>query len=303
MTSDLSEFQRIELEPHNPKGDYSLSLLKPRRKAPGCLIALAVLFALCLLLLLPALLPGRTNVLLLGVDARPGEGDLGRTDTMILTTFQPLRLYIGMVTIPRDLWVNIPGVGENRINTAHFFAEAQSKGSGPAAAQQAVRENFDVDVDYFVRIRFDGLKGLVDALGGLDVNVPREMSGYTQGTHRMDGTQALAFVRDRAGSDDLYRNERALIFLKALMGQISHPTAWPRLPAFFTALAQAVDTNIPVWMWGRLGITLFVVGPGGIDGRAITHDMVTPFTTEGGASVLLPRWELINPVLLEVFGQ
>ncbi|MFZ6028961.1 MAG: LCP family protein [Chloroflexota bacterium] len=300
MSSDLSEFQRIQLDPHNPKGDYSFPSLKPRRKTPGCIVAIIVL---CLLAFLPLVLPGRTNVLLLGVDARPGEGNLGRSDTMILTTFQPLRRYVGMLTIPRDLWVEIPGVGENRINTAHFFAEAEQKDSGPTAAKQAVRENFGVDVDYFVRIRFDGLKDLVDTLGGLEVTLPRDMSGYTQGTHRMDGTQALAFVRDRAGSDDLFRNERAIIFLRAFIDEVLRPANWPHMPDFFAALMQTVDTDIPVWMWGRLGITLLAVGPGNIDGRSITHEMVTPFTTQGGASVLLPRWDLIDPLLLEVFGQ
>jgi LCP family protein required for cell wall assembly len=304
MSSDLSNFQRIELDPNIPQRQYAL---RPRRSLPnprGCLVVGLIIFGLlCLLTLLPALIPGRTNVLLLGVDARPGEGDLGRTDTMILTTFQPLRPYVGMLTIPRDLWVNIPNVGENRINTAHFFAEAEKPGSGPAAAMEAVHQNFGVDVHYFVRIRFDGLKGLVDAIGGLDVTLPRAMSGYEAGTHHMDGTQALAFVRDRAGSDDLFRNERAIIFLKAFLRQGMRPAAWLRLPAFLAALRQTVDTDIPWWAWSRLGMALLRVGPDGIEGRSFTHEMVQPFTTAGGASVLLPRWELINPVLLELFGQ
>jgi LCP family protein required for cell wall assembly len=300
MSSDLSNFQRIELDPNIPTRKYNILPRKDRRGTVGCFIALV---ALCMILLLPALLPIRTNVLLLGVDARPGEGDLGRTDTMILTTFQPLRPYVGMLTIPRDLWVNIPNVGENRINTAHFFAEANQTGSGPAAAMEAVRQNFGVDVHFYVRIRFEGLKGLVDSLGGLDVTLPSAMSGYAQGTHHMDGTQALAFVRDRAGSDDLFRNERAIIFLKAFMRQLLHPATWPRFPAFMAALNQAMDTDLPLWAWPRLGMAMLRVGPEGIDGRAITHEMVTPFTTSGGASVLLPRWELINPVLFEIFGQ
>jgi LCP family protein required for cell wall assembly len=304
MSSDLSNFQRIELEPHHPRRAYNLQPTRERRIPPGCLAAgVIALIVLCLLVGLPALLPGRTNVLLLGVDARPGEGVLGRTDTMILTTFQPLRPYVGMLTIPRDLWVNIPQVGENRINTAHFFAEAEQAGSGPAAAMETVRQNFGVDVHFYVRIRFDGLSGLVDAVDGLDITLPRAMSGYQAGTHHLDGTQALAFVRDRAGSDDLFRNERAIIFLKAFISRLLNPAAWPYLPAFFAALGQALDSDIPGWAWPRLGLALLRVGPEGIDGRSITREMITPFTTAGGASVLLPRWELINPVLQEVFGQ
>src|SRR5512143_2909425 len=91
------------------------------------------------------LAPLRTNVLIMGID-RPPEGTaISRTDTLILMTVAPLKPYVGMLSIPRDLWVKIPGVGENRINTAHFFAEAQQKGAGPAAAMQTIRQNFGVD--------------------------------------------------------------------------------------------------------------------------------------------------------------
>jgi hypothetical protein len=68
------------------------------------------------------------------------------------------------------------------------------------------------------------------------------------------------------------------------------------------ALVRAVDTNIPVWLWPRLGLALLRAGPDGIDGRTITREMVTN-TFVGDANVLLPNWDLINPVLLEMFGQ
>ena len=63
-------------------------------------------------------------------------------DTIILTTFNPWKPNVGMLSIPRDLWVNIPGVGENRINTAHFFAEANDPGSGPSATMDTIEAEF-----------------------------------------------------------------------------------------------------------------------------------------------------------------
>lgn len=304
MSSNLSNIQRVELDPHNPRGEYLLKTPKERRWPGSCLAAfLVALSILCSSLLLPALLPGRTNILLLGIDARPNEGKLGRTDTIILTSFQPLQPYVGMLTIPRDLQVDIADVGEERINTAYFFAEAAQTGSGSEAATETVSQNFNVPIHYYVCIRFDGLNNLVDALGGIEITLPRSMSGYPEGTHWMDGKNALAFVRDRSGSDDIFRNERALIFLKALTAKTMQPATWPRLPTFFYVLRQTVDMDIPIWLWPRLGIALLRVGPDGIDGHTITHEMVTFHTRENdGASVLLPIWELIRPLVQEIFG-
>ena len=86
--------------------------------------------------------PLRSNVLPLGADRTEGSEAYGRTDTMILSTIVPLKPYVGMLSIPRDLWVPIPGHGENRINTAHFFAELKEEkpGSGPQAALAVVAE-------------------------------------------------------------------------------------------------------------------------------------------------------------------
>ncbi len=279
-----------------------LQMRRPRWRA-GCLVLSLPLLGLLAILLAYLLAPVRTNILILGLDARPSEGDAGRSDTMILATFIPLRPYIGALSIPRDLWVNIPGNGENRINTAHFFGEVEKPGGGPAAAMQAVRVNFGVDVNYYVRIRFDGFRKVVDALGGVDVELPNAMSGYTAGMHHMDGEQALALVRDRKGTDDFFRMERGQLFLNAVWKQLLKPQSWLRLPSAISALSQAMDANLPVWQWPRLGLALLRAGPNGLDTRAITREMVTPFVTAGGAQVLGPKWDQINPVLMEVFGQ
>ncbi len=295
-----------ELQPPYP-GEFARPGQRPVRRrrrsflacAPLLLLALAFSFLLAVYLLAPT----RTNILLLGIDTRSVKSALGRSDTMILTTIIPLRPYVGMLSIPRDLWVTIPGVGENRINTAHFFAEGQVEDSGPAAAMQTIEANFGVDVEYYVRIRFEGFAEVVDAMGGLDIVLPEPMSGYEAGRHHLTGRKALALVRDRSGSDDFFRMERGQLFLRAVADQVRRPTVWPRLPATLTALSRVVDTNIPLWQWPRLGFALLRAGPDGIDGHTINRDMVTGTITAEGANVLIPNWERINPVLLEVFGQ
>jgi LCP family protein required for cell wall assembly len=272
-----------------------------RRRLPRSAIWLGLLLGLSLSLYLMA--PFRTNLLLLGVDRTPAGTVAGRTDTMILTTFLPARPYVGALSIPRDLWVQVPDVGMNRINTAHYFAELNQPGSGLAAAEQVVRANFGVDVDYSVRVQFDGIVGVVDALGGLPIDLDTPMSGYPAGRNTLDGTAALAFVRDRAGSDDFARMGRGQLFLRSLLKRIANPTVWPRLPRAVATGLSSVTSDVPVWKWPRLLFVLVRVGPAGIDSRVIDRSMAVGFTTAGGAQVLAPQWDRINPVLLEMFGQ
>lgn len=272
-----------------------------RRKFPWSALWLGLLLGLSLSLYLMA--PFRTNVLLLGVDRRPGETMAARTDTMIMTTFLPGKPYVGALSIPRDLWVEVPGVGSNRINTAHHFAELNQPGTGMAAAEQVVRMNFGVDVDYAVRVEFQGIVGVVDALGGVPIELDTPMSGYPAGEHMLDGTAALAFVRDRAGSDDFARMARGQLFLRALLKRAASPVVWPRLPQALGRGLGSVSSDVPFWQWPRLLFALARVGPAGIDGRVIDRSMAVGFTTADGAQVLAPQWDRINPLLLEVFGQ
>ncbi len=276
-----------------------------RRRRPattGCLAATLLLVFLGTIAAFYLLAPGRTNVLLLGIDYTDPGNSTARSDTLILATFEPFRPYVGLLSIPRDLWVAIPGVGENRINTAHFYAESQSPGSGPALALKTVRLNFGVNVRYYARLRFEGFREVVDAMGGVDIELTETMAGYPPGKHHLTGHKALAFVRHRAGVDDFYRMQQGQFLMKAVMKNLLRPANWPRLPAVGKALLETVDTNLPIWLWPRLGMALLRAGPSGIDNRIISRQMVVPFFTDGGADVLAPNWELINPVVKEMFG-
>ena len=307
-TSDpLAETQPSAL----PRADWPIDAYQPiritrpplpRRRRPliqGCLTLLLagiILFAIYLLL------PTRTNILILGTDSRDPADPNGRTDTIILTTLVPLRPDVGMLSVPRDLWVNVTRVGEQRINTAYFFAELETPGTGAQNAKDTIQENFGVKMDYYVLIQFEGITTVVDAIGGVDVIIPRAMSGYDAGTVHMDGTQVLAFVRDRSGSDDFFRMERGQIFIKSLWQQLLAPSQWNKFPALFGSLSAVLKTDVPIWLYPRLGFALLRTGPDGIDSRVVSRDMVNPFTTGGGAQVLGPNWVAIDPVVEELFG-
>jgi LCP family protein required for cell wall assembly len=299
----IAQLQPIKISnTRTPLQKSTPSLPKRKRGCGGCfwLLLIPLLAAFLLFLLYPA----RTNILVLGIDRAPEGTNASRTDTNIILSVIPLQPVVNMLSIPRDLWVSIPNVGENRINTAHFFAEANQAGSGPAAAMETVRQNFGVSIDYYARIRFDGFVKIIDSMGGVTINLEEAMSGYEAGRVTLNGDQALAFARDRSGSDDFFRMQRGQMVILAAIKQMANPISWPRIPAVLSAVMSSVDTDIPVWQWPRIGLAVVrAVLADSINNQTITREMVTPYTTGEGASVLLPNWEAINPLLMELFGE
>jgi len=285
-TRRLDQFQQVRTLP------------APRRKRSRFW-----LLSFLALVLVYFIAPLRTNILLLGTDDSPERGAVGRTDTIILTTIVPLRPYVGMLSIPRDLWVTIPDVGKQRINTAYFFAEANQPGSGARATMQTIRDNFGVPVHYYAVIHMYGLSSAVDALGGVDIYLDESTGGLPAGTHHLNGLDALAFARERGSSDDFSRMQRAQILISAGFIKALRPSNWRALPQFIFSLLQVINTNIPLWQLPRLLFALLRSVFFGVDSQTITRDMVTPFQTAAGAQVLAPNWEVINPLLKDMFGK
>jgi LCP family protein required for cell wall assembly len=153
---------------------------------------------------------GRTNILLLGVGDE-GHGGSTLSDTIQVASIDWKDKKIAMISIPRDLYVSIPGYGYSKINSAHAFGE-QKGGKGPELAMQTVEKVLDIPIHYYVRIDFSGLKDIVDSLGGVtvtvdntfcDYNYPTEYKGdtrkvcFTKGAQTMNGIKALQFSRSR----------------------------------------------------------------------------------------------------------
>jgi LCP family protein required for cell wall assembly len=161
----------------------------------------------------------RTNTLILGLDRRPDQGTVVRSDTMMVLTTHPPDASVGLLSIPRDLYVEIPGRGTSRINTAHFWGESQAAGNGPLLAMATVEHNFGVPIHHYVRVDFEGFRAVVDAVGGIDIVVeepivddayPSEDYGTIRieipaGPQHMDGETALRYARSRHSSSDFDR--------------------------------------------------------------------------------------------------
>jgi LCP family protein required for cell wall assembly len=273
--------------------------LKKKEKSPGC--ARVVIWAFVLFLIY-AFAPFRSNVLILGIDRTPEGTDIGRSDTIILLGVQPFTGQANMLSIPRDLWVRIPGYGENRINAAHSFGELERTGYGAQLALATVRQNFGVGVSHYLRVRLAGFADVIDALGGVEITLDQPAAGYPAGTHTLNGEQALAFVRDRTG-DDFFRMQHGQLFIMAVINKMFNPLSWLRVPGAMIAMVQAIDTNIPIWDWPRLSIAMLrAVLFDGLHAVTIPREAVTPWVTDQGAQVLLPNWDLILPIVRELFG-
>lgn len=293
-----------------------------RRRRRSCIFSL--LLALILLALVAgggyalwqwtAILP-RTNVLILGLDRRPDQGAVVRSDTMILVTVYPPGPRVALLSIPRDLYVEIPGRGTRRINAAHFWGENESEGGGPALAQQTVAQNFGVPVHHYVRVDFDSFRAIVDAVGGIDVVVeepivddayPTADYGTIRieipaGPQHMDGETALRYARSRHRSSDFDRARRQQQVLISLARRLLEPEVWPALPVVYQVVVDDVDTDVTGLVLLLLAPTLYRVGPDGIEHYVIDHEMTEPWTTPTGGAVLLPRWEAITPLVQELF--
>lgn len=238
---------------------------------------------------------------MLGIDRTPIGSQAGRSDTIIIFYVNPLLPTVKMLSIPRDLWVTIPSIGENRINTAHFFAESQKQDSGPYLTMDTIDHNFSIRLVHYIRFNLNHFPGIIDTMGGIHLDLPYPMAGYPSGSYFLDGTQALAFVRNRSDGDDFFRIRQGQLFVGAFIRQMLDPDFWPRIPSVLQAVSSTLDTNLPIWLWPRIGLALLRASIAGMENYSIDRNMVTPYTTPEGAQVLLPNWEIINAYIDENF--
>ncbi|MGG6314305.1 LCP family protein [Paenibacillus macerans] len=232
----------------------------------------------------------RVNILLMGVDARGlKKGEIPRSDTMLVASLDPVSKKGYLFSILRDTYTEIPEYGSDRINTAITH--------GPNTAMQAVSDLLGIPIQYYLYTDFQGFIELVDAVGGVDFYVEKDMH-YTskadnhefdidlkKGQQHLDGKTALQYVRFRHDAlSDYTRTERQRNFLKAVADKMKTTTSIMKLPAILEKINPYIDTNLSVQDMWKLATV-------GYDSQMVASEQIPPMEllqeeNVGGSSVL-----------------
>ncbi|MBP7961715.1 MAG: LCP family protein [Caldilineaceae bacterium] len=264
----------------------------------------------------------RVNILLLGVDTRPDETDAPRTDTMMLMTLDPNTGVAGMLSLPRDLWVPIPGYDLTwKINSAYTIGENRRyPGGGSQLAKDTVSAFIGQPIQYSLRVDFDGFVEMVDLIGGIDMVVPKTIHdeqyptidyGYMTfhidaGTQHLDGATALMYARTRNTDDDYNRAGRQQQVIQAVLDKVLRasmiPTLIAKAPQLFTTLRGSIDTDMP--LTEAISIARFVGQDALTEVRQLVLDnrFGDETYTDDGAWILLPNRERIRLAMRDFFA-
>ncbi len=266
------------------------------------------------------------TVLILGIDQRSQEEeDFWRSDTMMLVTVDPVTKRAGVLSIPRDLWVPIPGYNENRINTAHFLGDAYDyPGGGPALAMETVQYNLGIDkIDYYVRINFEAFIDIVDMIGGIEIYVEETIDDklypgpnydydplYIEaGWHHFYGDMALKYARVRRTSGgDFDRARRQQQVAQAILKQVIDARMLTQLAARAPEIWQVVEKSVKLGPNLRLDQMVALANlatqidlDNDVRFRVIDERCTLDAVTPDNAQVLIPLRSKIRDVRDEVF--
>ncbi|MCL4870414.1 MAG: LCP family protein [Anaerolineae bacterium] len=251
------------------------------------------------------------NILLMGKDAT----GVDHTDTIIIVSVNRDEKTAAMVSIPRDLYVYIPGKIMGRINTAVTLG-------GPPLLADTILYNLGIPIDYYAQVDFDGFIQIVDAVGGVNMAVscgftdhrlispdldPEDEESWElftlePGMHQMDGELALWYVRSRnsATGDDYGRGRRQQQLLRALFNKGLDLNLVPQVPTLYQTYRNTITTNMDIGAILQLAAIAPQVRQNGIQNLYLRDDVVT-YTTPSGANVLLPNWETMQLTLNRLY--
>ncbi len=262
----------------------------------------------------------RVTMLVMGLDYRDWEAGVGppRTDTMILFTVDPINRTAGILSIPRDLWVNIPGFEYGRINTAYMLGEGNKlPGGGPQLAADTVEELLGVNIDYFAQVDFGAFARFIDEIGGVEVDITEEIKldilgegkvkRMKPGHYTLPGDLALAYVRFRKSEGgDFDRAQRQQQVIMSIRDRILEYEMLPNLisnaSTLYGELSTGVNTNLNLEDAIRLAWLAIQIPKENIKQGAIGADQVAfAQSPDGTQQVLKPLTEKVRALRDEIF--
>ena len=241
----------------------------------------------------------------MGVDRRPGEPFISRTDSLMLLSLDTDTDTISIMSVPRDLYVVIPGRGRDRINTAFVYGAAGGNpAAGAALTMQTIEYNLGIHINHYVAVDFRAVEEGIDAIGGIDIYVPKEIYdptfpdmnyGYDPlyvpaGYQSMDGVTALKYARTRHADNDFNRAQRQQDVLLAVRDKVLTLGLldMTRLaPALYQQLSDSVRTDMSLERLISVATAASRVPEENINRAVLDYNYVTSYTTETGAQVLI----------------
>ena len=253
----------------------------------------------------------RITILLLGIDKRCADVGPPHTDSMMLLTIDPVGLTASILSLPRDLWVEIPNIPQievDRINQAYYYGEFyELPGGGPGLATTVVEKLLGVPVQYFVTVNFDAFVEVVNLIGGIEVDVPEAIDDQAYpdrcygldpfilpaGVQRLDGSTALKYARTRSTfGGDVDRAGRQQAVILAVRDQITQLDMVPQLiaqaPQLWQTLQDNLRTNMTLEESVQLALLVQEIPEDGIQTAVIDYNYVYNETTPDGRQVLVP---------------
>jgi LCP family protein required for cell wall assembly len=262
----------------------------------------------------------RVNVLVMGLDygdVAEGNPDAARSDSMMLLTMDPQSQTAGMLSIPRDLWVEIPGFGYGKLNTAHYLGEIYNlDGAGPGLAMKTLENLLDLEIHYYAVVDFAAFENFIDEIGGIVVDVPFELSvdpigpGNTvtlaPGVQTLSGPVALAYARNRdtIGSDyDRAQRQQQVILAirKRILDLEMLPDLIRKAPILYSQLASGIRTNLSLKDIFELAWQAQQIEGEHIKRAAIGPEMVEQTYSPEGLDILLPKMDQVLLIRDQLF--
>ncbi len=251
----------------------------------------------------------RVNILLLGGDTRGlAEDETPRSDSMMVVSLDPVTEKAHLFSILRDTYTHIPDHYNTRINAALALG-------GPRLAMKTVGEFLEMPIQYYVYVDFQGFVALIDAIGGIEYEVEKDMH-YTsradgpeydinlkKGLQVLDGKMALQYVRFRYDArGDYARTERQRKFLTVLSEELKSTSSLIKLPSTLREITPYIETNIPINTMLKLGTLAFDAKSSGIQSEQIPPTHLLREETIDGSSVITVDHEALMDFLDETFA-
>ncbi len=272
--------------------------------------------------------PRRFTLLLLGIDQRTGitdEEEFFRTDTIMVVSVDPVRKTAGILSIPRDLWVSIPGFTEQRINTANALGDSNAYpgGGGPALAADTIEANLGIEIDKYLLINFDVFTSVVNLVApeGVEVCVREAIddpfypdAGYgfievhfEPGCQALDAERLLQYARTRkTEGGDFDRARRQQEVIRALQGEVLSAGGIAnfasQIPALWEELSDSFRTNLTLSEALSLGTLAQDIGTDNMQFGVIDNMHVQFGTTSTGDQVLIPNYAAIRELIQQTFS-